>query len=148
MGRFVQQNPKIFRAGSTIQLSKALHDGALVLLDQLTGSVVTLPPALGLRTRITVAELIAATSNSHIIKVQNATDVMMGAMMVSLSTGVGTIWPTGATSDTITLNRTTSGGASRGGYFEFWDIAAGIWQIIEASANGSGTLVTPFSATV
>lgn len=146
--RLQKQNPRNILAGSVLQLSKAIHDGAFVLLDQLAGSVVTLPPALGLGTQIRIVELNAATSNSHIIKVQNSTDILIGAMSISLSTGVGTCFPAAATSDTITLNRTTTGGATRGGCFEFQDIAPGIWQIIEALANGSGALATPFSATV
>lgn len=146
--RLAKQNPRNILAGSVLALSKAIHDGQFVLLDQLAGSVVTLPAALGLGTQIQIVELNSPTSNSHIIKVQNTTDILIGCMAISLSTGVGTIFPTAATSDTITLNRTTTGGATRGGCFEFRDIAPGIWQIVEATANGSGALATPFSATV
>lgn len=146
--RLAKQNPRNILAGTSVSLSKAIHDGAFVLLDQLTGSTVILPAALGLGTQIQVVELNSPTSNSHIIKVQNSTDIMIGQMAISLSTGVGANFPTAATSDTITLNRTTTGGATRGACFEFRDVAPGIWQIVEATANGSGTLVTPFSATV
>jgi len=141
--RLAKQNPRNILAGTSLSLSKALHDGNFVLLDQLAGSTVILPAALGLGTQIQIVELNSPTSNSHVIKVQNSTDIMIGAMTISLvTTGVGAIFPTAANSDTITLNRTNTGGASRGGCFEFRDIAPGIWQIIEATANGSGTLNT------
>lgn len=145
--RLAKLNPGFVRAGSAISLSKALHDGKTILLDTLTGSVVTLPPAAGTGAKIRVFELVAATSNSHIVKVQNSVDVMAGMMDLSLTTGVDGLFPTVAASDTITLNRTTTGGATNGGWMEFEDVAAGTWAV-KGMANGSGVLVTPFSATV
>jgi hypothetical protein len=90
---------------------------------------------------------VAPTSNSNIIKVANATDVMIGSARISLATGVGTNFPTGATSDTLTANRTTTGGASNGELIQLEDVLSGFW-LIQAWLNGSGVLATPFSATV
>lgn len=143
--RLARLNPGFVPAGSAIQLSKALHDGKTVFLDTLTGSVVTLPAALGSGCKIRVFERLAATSNSHIIKVQNTTDVMVGGVMISGTTTV--LFPTGATSDTITLNRTTTGGATNGGVFEFEDVAPGFWAV-RGAAHGTGAVATPFSAGV
>jgi acetamidase/formamidase len=145
--RIAKLNPGFVAAGSTLAASKALHDGKTILLDTLTGSVVTLPAATGSGCKIRVFEKIAATSNSHKVQVQNSTDVMAGNMGVTLSTGVGVNFPTVAASDTVTLNRTTSGGATNGGHMDFEDIAAGIWSV-RGQLNGSGVLVTPFSAAV
>lgn len=145
--RLQKLNPGLIAAGSAISLSKALHDGKTILLDTLTGSTVTLPAATGSQCKIRVFEKIAATSNSHIVKVQNSVDVMAGMFDLSLTTGVDALFPTVAASDTVTLNRTTTGGATNGGWMEFEDIAPGIWAI-KGMANGSGVLVTPFSATV
>lgn len=145
--RLQKLNPGLVAAGSTLALSKALHDGKTILLDTLTGSVVTLPAATGSQCKIRVFEKLAATSNSHKVQVQNSTDVMAGNMGVTLSTGVGTNWPTVAASDTVTLNRTTTGGATNGGHMEFEDIAPGVWSV-RGQLNGSGVLVTPFSAAV
>lgn len=143
--RLARLNPGFVPAGSAISLSKALHDGKTVFLDTLTGSVVTLPPALGSGCALRVFEKVAATSNAHIIKVQNSTDVMAGAVTVSGTTTV--MFPTAAASDTITLNRTTSGGATNGGWFEFMDVAPGLWAV-RGLAFGTGAVVTPFSAAV
>lgn len=146
--RLARLNPGFVRAGSAISLSKALHDGKTVLLDTLTGSVVTLPPAAGTGAKIRVFELVAATSGAgHTVKVQNSVDVMAGMLDISLTTGVDGLFPTVPASDTIILNRTTSGGATNGGWMEFEDVAAGTWAV-KGMVNGSGVLVTPFSATV
>lgn len=146
--RLTKLNPGLVPAGSTIQLSKSLHDGKTVLLDTLTGSVVTLPAATGSQCKIRILEKIAATSNSHIIKVQNSTDVMAGQAVLTIAAGgAASAFATAASSDTITLNRTTTGGASNGARFELEDIAPGIW-FVEAIANASATPATPFSATV
>lgn len=143
--RLVKLNPGTVAAGSTLQLSKALHDGKTILLDTLTGSVVTLPPAVGTGARFRFFEKLAATSNSHIIKVQNAIDIMAGS--IGVSSTVFNAFATGATSDTITLNRTTTGGATNGGYIDLEDVAPGVWSV-RGIVNGSGTAATPFSATV
>jgi len=146
--RLQKLNPGFVAAGAAISLSKALHDGKTILLDTLTGSVVTLPAATGSGCKIRVFEKLAATSNSHKIQVQNSTDVMAGS--VCLTTAAGTTdgtFPTAATSDTITLNRTTTGGLTNGAWFDFEDVAAGLWSV-RGCANGQATVVTPFSAAV
>lgn len=142
------REPLVTLAAGALQLSPAIHgSGKILKLNSLTGHTLTLPPSVGSGVRFTMWTIVAPTSNSNIIKVQNSTDVMIGSAMISLATGVGTIWPTGATSDTLTANRTTSGGASNGEWVELIDIAAGFWSIM-AELNGSGVLVSPFSATV
>lgn len=128
-------------------LSKATHDGKTLIVNALTGHTVTLPPASGSGMRLRIVSTVAPTSNSNIIKVANTTDVMQGSARTSLASGVGTNFPTAATSDTITLNRTTTGGATNGESIELEDIAPGIWNVW-ANLNGSGVLATPFSATV
>lgn len=128
-------------------LSKGVHDGKTLILNALTGHTVTLPPAVGSGCKLRFLETVAPTSNSNIIKVANSVDVMIGNLLTSLASGIGTNFPTVAASDTVTLNRTTSGGASNGEWIEFEDVAAGFWAI-RGSLNGSGVLVTPFSATV
>lgn len=147
MGMYRQRNPQIVVMGVTQTLSKAIHEDRLLVLNSLTGHTITLPPAVGSKARFELRSTVAPTSNSLIFRVANANDVMAGQAQVSLSTGVGTIWPTVAASDTITANRTTSGGASNGEFYEFLDIATNLWHVF-ARMNGSGVLVTPFSAAV
>jgi hypothetical protein len=129
-------------------LGAASHFGKTVLLDTLTGSTYTLPAATGSGGRIKVVERVAATSNSHIVKVANSVDVMVGQSIATIAAGgAASGFATVAASDTITLNRTTTGGASNGAHFDFEDVAPGIWAV-RGVVNASATPATPFSATV
>jgi hypothetical protein len=147
MARFKRLNEGLRPVAATQSLTKTEHDGKTILLTSLTGHTITLPKANGVGTKIRMIEKVAPTSGSTVIKVIDSVDVMVGALTISLATGVGVNFPTAANSDTVTLNRTTSGGASAGEWLEFEDIAPGIWAV-DGNLNGSGVLVTPFSATV
>jgi hypothetical protein len=85
------------------------------------------------------------SSGNHVIQVANSTDVMSGA--IHLTTDIaGTSMPTSASTDTITMNGSTTGGLL-GSWFQFTDVAAGFWALI-GIANCTGTEATPFSAAV
>ena len=89
-----------------------------------------------------------ATSNNHIVKVSNATDIMQGFSFTRDDTGdAAASFFTAATSDTITLNRTTTGSVALGEYIEIEDIAAGVFKVMCFLAN-TGVPATPFSSTV
>lgn len=139
----------VVAAGSTLTLTKETHANKTILLDTITGSVVTLPAALGLGTKYRFVISAKATSNSHKIQVANATDIMAGGIQtISDDTaGAGKGWIAGATDDTITLNRTTTGSVMVGEWFEIEDIASGVWAVRGVTAS-SGTEATPFSAAV
>lgn len=135
-------------AAGSAYTAQAKDFGKIILLDTLSGSVVTLPPATGSGGRIKVFEKIAATSNSHKIQVANSNDVMAGNVALTIAAGgAASAFATVAASDTITLNRTTTGGASNGGWFEFEDVAPNLWAV-KGVANASATPATPFSAAV
>ena len=108
-----------------------MHDGKTLLLNVLTGHTITLPPALGSGCRLRFVSTIAATSGSTIIKLQNSIDVMVGTAQISIAAG-GALSafqgaPTVAGADTLTLNRTTTGGAIAGEVIEMEDVAPGFW---------------------
>lgn len=136
-------------AGSarTLQLG---DDDRTVLLNTLTGSVVTLPAALGRGLRFRFVVSLLATSNSHIVKVGNAVDVFRGIISghrVDLGNDV-LAFAAGVNDDTITLNRTTTGSVALGEWLYVEDIAAGIWHVRGALAATGAAFATPFSATV
>lgn len=131
-------------AGSTLTASKTTHAGRLILLDTVSGSVVTLPASTGSGDRYSFVVTGTLSSNSHIIKVANASDTMSGYGNVRSATGVGFFTVTA--SDTITMNGTTTGGVI-GSYVEIRDVATNVWEV-RANLVGSGTAATPFSATV
>lgn len=135
-------------AGSTLTLTAA-NDRQVIKLDTATGSVVTLPAATGSGVRFRFLETVLATSNSHIVKVANASDTMIG-MLTALSDDAANVakgWPASAASDTVTLNRTTTGGVTLGEWFDLEDVAANLWAV-SGVLSQNGTEASPFSATV
>lgn len=114
----------------------------LILLDRAAGSTVTLPKATGSGFVFKFVLSAAVTSNSTIIQVDNSTDVMAGKVLAEPDAA----WPTAATSDTITLNGTTTGGLA-GDEIELIDVAEGVWTV-NGAIKQTGTAATPFSAAV
>ena len=141
--------PKTFNAGSTLTVVPATHRGATIFFDTAAGSVITLPASSGSQDEYIFMVQTLATSNSHILKVANATDVMVGVAQTvdSDTAGTTTAWATAADSDTITLNRSTTGSVRRGEFIRVKDIAAGFWAV-HAVLSNTGNGATPFSATV
>lgn len=135
-------------AGSTKTLTKA-DAGKTVLLDTATGSVVTLPASEGSGRKYNFVVTTLATTNSHVVKVGNTTDVMQGIIVFADTDGTAAVnaFASGATMDTITLNRSTTGSVSLGEWFEVEDLTSGKWQVRGALSN-TGAPATPFSATV
>lgn len=149
--RLARLNPGFVTLPVTLSLSKAIHDGKVMLFNVLTGHVITLPPALGSGCRLRFSTLVAATSGSNIVKVQNSTDVMAGQLAISIAAG-GALSafqgaPTLSGADTITMNRGTTGGAVAGDWFVLEDMAPGVWQV-SGILNGTATPATPFTAGV
>lgn len=130
---------------AALTLSRNLHANAVVVLNSTTGRIITLPASTGKGDVYQVYILATVSSGNHVIQVANSTDVMNGA--VGLTTDIaGSVMPASATSDTITMNGSTTGGVA-GSNVTFTDVAAGFWKI-----NGdlvcTGTEATPFSAAV
>ena len=137
--------------GSTKTLTTA-DAGKQINLDTLTGTVITLPTATGSGIEFEFVTTVVPTSNSHIVKVPNATTYMSGALMVvdnatGASTVFGTTGSTTTRSDTITLNRTTTGAVAVGERFVAKDTGTGFWAI-KGVVIGTGVIATPFSAAV
>lgn len=137
----------LIAAGSTKTLT-AKDQGSIVVLDTASGSVVTLPAASGSGRVYKFLVTVTATSNSHIIKVANASDEMRGYVVQDSDTATApNIWWAADDDDTITLNRTTTGLAAQGEYFELVDATNNHW-FVRGYSQASGIEATPFSATV
>jgi hypothetical protein len=121
-------------AGSTLTMTESQHAGYIIQLDTLTGSTVTLPASRG-------------EGANHIIKVANVSDAMQGMIISSDAAAVSAWRATAGTSDTITLNRTTTGSVIVGEFIEITDVALNKFEVTGFIAT-SGTAATPFSATV
>lgn len=130
---------------AALSLTRNLHAGTVVVLNSTTGRTITLPASTGKGDVYSVYILTTVSSGNHVIQVANSTDVMNGA--IGLTTDIaGSVMPASATSDTITMNGSTTGGVA-GSNVTFTDVSAGFWKI-----NGdlvcTGTEATPFSAAV
>lgn len=140
---------KAVAAGSDLTLTEKDHAGRTILLNTAAGSTVTLPAANGGGAVYRFVVSVLATSNSHIIKVANASDAMQGGVVTRDDTAnnAESFFATAGTSDTITLNRSTTGSVTIGEYIEIIDIATNRFQVNGLISN-TGTAATPFSATV
>lgn len=135
--------------GAALTLTIVDHAEKFLILDNLAGSIITLPPAVNSGAIFTVYVAVTPTSNSHKVQCPDAANTIRGSMMVSTD-GVGTTqgWRAPSTADTVTLNGTTSGGAmGYGEWMEFIDAGTDSW-ICNGVLASSGTNVSPFSAAV
>ena len=148
LNRAADVSGRLIAGGSALAVTVAAHDGKTILLDTAAGTTCTLPASSGSGARFRFVISTVATSNSHIIKVANATDVMAGFALVAQDAGdTAVLFETASTSDTITLNRTTTGSTQKGEFFELEDIGANLWRVYGVFA-ATGTEASPFSAAV
>lgn len=131
---------------ATLAVTEVDHDGKTLVLDRAAGITATLPAATGSGTRLRFLVKTALSGASHVIQV-TGNDVMQGTAHLAQDGGdTSVMFETGADSDTITLNGSTTGGVP-GAVVELEDIAADLWQVRVTSA-ATGSEATPFSAAV
>lgn len=131
---------------AAVTLDRDIHaNGPVLLFSVASGATVTLPASTGSGDRYRFLVHTTVTSNSDKIQVANSTDVMEGIINSAVTTTAAP-WQTTSTSDTITLNGTTTGGI-KGDYIELEDVVAGFWRVT-GSTTSTGTQATPFSAAV
>lgn len=130
-------------------LTAPLHAGRTILLSLLAGFTTTLPAAVGGGDRYHFKVGIVLTSNNYIVAVANSSDTIAGPIsMVDTDTNDNMEgFAASGSSDTITLNVTTTGGLTIGDWFELVDVAENLWHV-SGQLTGSGDLATPFSAAV
>ncbi len=126
-------------------LNRKTHAGTQINLSAAAGLTITLPASDGSGSAFMLFVRTTVTSNNYIIQVANATDVMQGG--IGLSTDIaGSSLLAATTSDTITMNGSTTGGLI-GSWVILTDTAAGFWQL-DGFIVCTGTEATPFSAAV
>jgi len=144
---FLAQPNEPVSAGSTLTVTKALHDGRVILLDQADGSVCTLPAATGLGSRYTFIVSVTVTSNVHSIATDSDSDEFVGhTYQVDTDTSDAIAAYPGIASDNfdlISMNGTTTGGLI-GDWIEVIDISTGNWAV-RMFTNGNGTVATPIA---
>ncbi len=125
--------------------TRGRHSNLVTVLDSATGRIITLPASTGSGDVYTVYVKTTVSSGSHVVQVANSTDVMNGGVAMSTDIG-GTNMLASATSDTVTMNGSTTGGLA-GSWLRFTDVAAGFWMA-EGFLVTTGTEATPWSAAV
>ena len=138
--------PAPVAAGSTLTVTRAEHDGKVILLDTATGSVVTLPAATGTGMKLTFIVSVTVTSNVHAINCDGTDEFIGHAYQTDTDSSDALVsYPQVAADDFdgISMNGTTTGGLI-GDRIELIDIAAGSWACL-LFTNGNGTVATPIS---
>ena len=128
-------------------LDRRTHAQRVNTINAAAGVTLTLPASTGGGDRYRFFVGTTVTSNSIIVKVANATDIMAG-FATAANNGANTTdtWETASTSDTITMDGSNTGGV-RGDYIDLEDVAAGFWRV-SIQMSETATSATPFSATV
>lgn len=129
--------------GATLTITPALA-GKTIVSNLAATQTFTLPAASGSGREYTVFVKTTKTGDL-VIQAASASDVINGAVAVTTDAAGVTI-PTAATSDTITMNGTTTGGV-QGSRVTLQDVASGVWSVTGALVS-TGTEATPFSAAV
>jgi len=130
---------------ATVSITEGAHAGQRVILNRAAGITATLPDATGSGARYEFI-LLADATGDHVIEVANAGDTMMGVAYLGNDSAGASCFYTADTSDTITLDGTTTGGL-KGARVLVDDIAADTYSVMVYS-EASGTEATPFSAAV
>jgi hypothetical protein len=137
---------------ATDAITAAEHAGRTNLLGEVGGNALvtlTLPDATGTGNVYKFTVSVVNTS-SYKFLAPDADNTIDGQIMITDADGTAaTSFVTAATTDTIILNGTTSGGGAIGDYIELTDIAANQWAVngMVTCAAGSN-IATMFSATV
>lgn len=134
-------------AGATKTLTVAANNKQTIKLDTAGGSAVTLPAATGSGARFKFLVTVLATSAAHVISAAAGADVMIGLLFGSrIDSGNAVLgFAAQSTSNTITLNRTTTGSVSKGEWVSVEDVASGIWAVDGFLTATGAAFATPFS---
>ena len=144
---FITGSDSLVSVAADVTLTAAANAGRTMVLGVASGATVTLPAATGTGNIYRFFVGTTVTSNDYIIQVASADDTMAGlAIVANDSDASASIFETAATSDTITLNGSTTGGIL-GGTIEIQDVASGVFSVVARGA-ATGTEATPFSAAV
>jgi hypothetical protein len=136
--------PISITASKTLATSDA---ETLLVVDAAAGLTLTLPAASGTGRTYSILVNTTVTSNSVIVQAASASDTMTGTCL-NAQDGADTavMFETAATTDTITMNGTTTGGI-KGDRIVLKDAASGVWAV-SVVGSATGIEATPFSAAV
>jgi hypothetical protein len=129
---------------ATVSVTDEGYVGQRIVMNRAAGITATLPAATGSGNRYEFIGAVDA-SGDQIIQV-TGDDTMAGVAYLGNDSAGASCFYTADTSDTITLDGSTTGGL-KGWRVVCDDIAADTWAVVVMS-EASGTEATPFSAAV
>lgn len=119
-------------SGSTLTVTAALHAGQTILLNQVAGTVNTLPAATGTGNVYRFINSVALTSVSNIWNAVGS-DKLSGGILINDAGGsaaaTADFWPATAASSVTLTGTLTAGGGSQGDFTTFTDIATNKWAV-------------------
>ncbi len=124
-------------------IKRNVHKDTLLVIDSTTGRIMTLPASTGRGDEYQFYIPTTVSSGDHVIAALG-TDIIQGSVVIASDIS-GVTCPTTATSDKITMNGGTSGGAA-GSYLRLKDAKSGQWMVT-GTLCAVGAEATPFSAT-
>jgi hypothetical protein len=137
-------------ATASFSATRKANAGRTNVLNAAAGMTVTLPASSGSGDRYRFLIGTTITSNTTVIKVANATDVMVGGIIINdigdSTAATADFHPTASTSDTITLTAAIGAG-KKGDWIELEDFATGFWAV-KGALQGETDPANPFSASV
>lgn len=128
---------------ATLAITAGGHAGQTIVSNLAATQTFTLPAATGSGNVYTI--FVATTKTGNLVIQVTTTDTMAGAVAVTTD-AAGVVIPTASTSDTITMNGSTTGGV-KGSWVELQDVATGLWRV-GGMLVSTGVEATPFSAAV
>jgi hypothetical protein len=132
--------------GATLSLTDPNYLNRTIVQNAAAGCIFTLPPATGGGDKVKIVVQTTVTSDLK-VAVANASDTMLGHAILGIDAADTVVqFDTAATSDTITLNGSTTGGLL-GAVIECEDIKTNLWEV-RVFSSATGAEATPFSAAV
>lgn len=135
-------------AGATLSLIAANSD-TTILLNTAAGSVVTMPAALGTGNIYKFVVTTTTTSGAHKILAASSSDFLIGNAVGSTAAGATLKFSSTSASTNHSIQMPFAGTQPSGGligdWYEFTDIAAGLWEVKGMYTAGT-VATTPFSA--
>lgn len=139
-------------ASATVTLSAASNENRVAVANRANGIEFTLPAAdsSAVGSRYTIIIGTKVTSNDFIVKVANASDIMVGYIFAQSASGNNCkVWPSAAVAgaDMIRFDRGTKGTTDPGQYVQAVCIATNVWSVFGVTAQ-TATEANPFESGV
>lgn len=133
---------------ATLLVTEVLHDGKIITLDRVGGTVITMPEATGSGMVIEFLVITTMTTDTTIVLPDTVNTDLQGFAVISddADNTTESQFTPAATHDLVTLNGGTTGGLL-GTRIKYIDIATDLWHVEIYDRTGAATQATPFSST-